>query len=104
MKYLLTIALQLSIVSLANAHCYSIWKYPKPQHCNAGVAKLVNAEDLKSSGTSLQVQPLSPAPEDEIPDARVWYVEITKLPPLDEHEIGIEKLKEQMKGGNNVGR
>lgn len=80
MKYLLAIALQLLIVSSAQAcHHYAVWKYPWPQpRCG-----------LAARGTD--------------PDARIWYVEITKLPPLDEREIGIEKLKHLM-GGENVGR
>lgn len=71
MKYFL-VALQLSIVSTANAHCYSIWNYPTPQRC--GIA---------ARGTD--------------PNDHSWYVEITKLPPDIEREVGIEKLKEQMK-------
>jgi hypothetical protein len=87
--------LLVTFVLPAESKCYSKWYYPYPQHCNAGVAKLVNAEDLKSSGKSLQVQALPPAPDDD--NDHSWYVEIISLPPNWEREIALDKLKEQMK-------
>lgn len=76
MKYLLAIALQLLIVSSAQAcHYYAVWKYPWPQpRCG-----------LAARGTD--------------PNARIWYVEITKLPPtwtLDERDQAIDQLRQQM--------
>ena len=97
MKRSLTFSSSLFLVTLfvppVNARCYSVWKYPYPQRCNAGVAKLENAEGLKPSGTSLQVQVLSSAPDED----HSWYVEITKLPPDWERDLALEKLKGQLK-------
>ena len=82
--------------SYANAHCYSRWYYHYPQHCEADVAKLVDARDLKSLGNTpypIQVQVLSPAPDED----HSWYVEIIKLPEDISRDEAIEKLKALMK-------
>lgn len=77
----------------AQAHCYSVWHYPKPQNCFTAYAPA----------------PLMHRAQEQDRD---WSVEITKLPPawnLDEHiEVtvpepdsdrarGLNKLKEQLK-------
>jgi hypothetical protein len=36
MRTFAVIALTLWVTS-ASAHCYSVWRYPTPQHCNTGV-------------------------------------------------------------------
>ena len=69
----LAILLLLWIPLPANAHCYSIWHYPRPQHC----------------GSKIMVKRAN--------NDKIWYVEITKLPDSWEREIAIDKLKEQLK-------
>lgn len=55
--------------SPAVAHCYEHWYYPWPQHCKAGVAKQVNARDLKSLDRKvIRVQPPSSAPIQHAPE------------------------------------
>jgi len=67
-------AILLLLGAPADAHCYSVWHYPYPQHCHAGGGVYARAAD-----------------------AHVWYVEITRLPDDIERDDGIAKLKELMK-------
>lgn len=62
----------------AACHRYSVWRYPWPQTCR----------------TSLVMKRASPfvAPED-----RSWYVEITRMPDLDDRAMGVEALRQMMK-------
>jgi hypothetical protein len=50
-------ALALAAAAPADAHCYSRWYYPYPQHCGSALIAHRAAED------------------------RSWYVEITAAPP-----------------------
>ena len=84
----------LLVPTLSDARCYSRWYYPYPQNCGRGGTGIRMA--LKTPEPSaMKVQLLPPAPDDD----HSWYVEITKLPDEDSdiREVGIEKLKQQLK-------
>ena len=68
----------------AVCHKYRVWKYPRPQSCGAHHPKFVPVVNPKSN---------------DGPDDHSWYVEITRLPPLDgdpDREKGVEELKKQL--------
>jgi hypothetical protein len=92
--------LSLSIVMFSapsEAHCYRYWHYKTPQHC--GYSPTGRGIGLKIHQVRVQL-PLS-APIDNDND-HSWFVEITKVPTedntdLDLREVGVEKLKQQLK-------
>lgn len=81
------------LASPAESRCYTKWLYPYPQNCGRGETGKRMALKMPEP-SAMQVQVLPPAPEDE---DHSWYVEITKLPPDDERDVGVSKLKELMK-------
>lgn len=91
MRLALALALLLA-AEPASAHCYSVWKYPRPQHC--GVRLAAHSEARRQLRAAALAVPIPPAP---VADDR-WYVEITRMPDgLDEDRaIGIEALKKAL--------
>jgi hypothetical protein len=69
--FLLTVVALMAYAAPAEAHCYSVWKYPYPQRCGI-YARADNA--------------------------RVWYVEITKFPADWERDEAVAKLKAMLNG------
>lgn len=77
MRKFLWIALTVALApSAADAHCFRVWHYPRPQP-GCGVYARVSS-----------------------PTDKGWFVEITALPPLSDDEAraaAIELLKEKMR-------
>jgi hypothetical protein len=62
-------------VEAAACRHFRYWRYPWPQHC--GMTPIIRAPAVDRS----------------------WYVEITRLPPLDDedqHAIGVEALRKAL--------
>lgn len=60
----------------ADSHCFRVWRYPHPQ-----------------PGCGIYARTSSP-------DDKTWFVEITKLPPLDDDDgraAAVELLKEKLR-------
>ena len=66
----------------ASARCYSIWRYPEPQHCRARAA---------SSAAVPIVQP------DIRSSDEAWSVEIVRLPEDLAYAVAVERLKIELK-------
>lgn len=109
----LTIVLE---TTLASAHCYSVWRYPTPQHCASGrlyshpVARLRGGRDFSETVAHARPVVLS----------RAFYVEVVKPPPQpvaaraptneevarmtedQQREVGLERLRRMIKAFNGA--
>lgn len=105
-------AVRLAVAALAmvaacpvQAHCYSVWKYPSPQHCGVvgsphvrvAVARVAARED-EPMPTPRPVEPLRSQPDILLPDIDS---PLPTEPPPDEkdqilHALGIKMLKGQI--------
>ena len=68
MRVAAALALLVWATGPASPHCYSVWKYPTPQHCGSGVMRQLGHN---------------------------WYVEITAPPPPEKDERTPQDIEDQ---------
>jgi hypothetical protein len=80
-------ALALTLITApANAHCYRIWHYLKPQRCYTALAP----EQIRNRGR--HVSALASLPPERI-DITLPPLDWVECPPAEERLVGIAKLR-----------
>jgi hypothetical protein len=72
-------------------HRYAVWHYRFPQRCYTAYAPIPQKRELAQTQ-----HPVAPPT-----DYHSWYVDITKMPPLDDatgRALGVEELKRKLGG------
>lgn len=77
----------------AMAHCYSVWNYNYPQHCNAGLAQR-QSNSFVNYRSKVQIPQPAPVhiaqtnPPPAVQGSHDWIVEVNKIPSeLTEKEL-----------------
>jgi hypothetical protein len=86
----------------ASCHRYAVWHYRFPQRCYAArpaSVRHIAYATIPQKREFVQVQ--HPAASPPLADDHSWYVDITKMPPLDDaigRALGVEELKRKLEG------